>query len=52
MKRALAQAIKGMTVKTWEIRENSEGRRVVYVRYGGKTPRRPRKVGRGRRKSR
>ena len=33
MKRTLAQALKGMKVKSWEIRENSEGRRVVYVRF-------------------
>ena len=38
MKKTLAQALKGMKVKSWEIRENSEGRRVVYVRFVEKEP--------------
>jgi endonuclease YncB( thermonuclease family) len=29
----LQDAIKGMQVKNWEIREDSNGRRVVYVRF-------------------
>ena len=33
MRKTLAQALKGMKVKNWEIRENSKGRRVVYVRF-------------------
>ncbi|MDO5319323.1 MAG: hypothetical protein Q4G65_11900 [bacterium] len=38
MRKTLAQALKGMKVKSWEIRENSEGRRVVYVRFVEKEP--------------
>ena len=33
MRKTLAQALKGMKVKNWEIRENSKGHRVVYVRF-------------------
>ena len=33
MKKTLADAIKGMRVKSWEVREHSNGRRVVYVRF-------------------
>jgi len=29
----LNEALKGMKVKNWEIRENSAGGRVVYVRF-------------------
>ena len=35
MRKTLAQALKGMKVKSWE---NSEGRRVVYVRFVEKEP--------------
>ncbi len=38
MRKTLAQALKGMKVKNWEIRENSKGRRVVYVRFVEKEP--------------
>ena len=38
MRKTLAQAHKGMKVKNWEIRENSKGRRVVYVRFVEKEP--------------
>ena len=34
----LQDAIKGMQVKNWEIREDSTGRRVVYVRFIPKSP--------------
>ena len=34
----LQDAIKGMKVKNWEIREDSNGKRVVYVRFVPKTP--------------
>ena len=29
----LQEALKGMKVKNWEIRESSNGKRVVYVRF-------------------
>ena len=32
-KKKLNDAIKGMYVRNWEIREDSSGRRVVYVRF-------------------
>ena len=32
----LNEAIKGMAVKNWERRENSDGKRVVYVRFAPK----------------
>ena len=38
MKKTLSEAIKGMQVKNWEVRENSLGKRVVYVRFVPKTP--------------
>ena len=38
MRKTLAQALKGMKVNNWEIRENSKGRRVVYVRFVEKEP--------------
>ena len=34
----LQDAIKGMKVKNWEIREDSNGKRIVYVRFVPKTP--------------
>ena len=33
MKKTLADAIKGMQVKSWEVREHSDGKRAVYVRF-------------------
>ena len=38
VKRNLAETIKGMQVKNWEMREHSNGRRVVYVRFVPKEP--------------
>jgi hypothetical protein len=38
MKKTLAEAVKGMQVKSWEVREHSNGRRVVYVRFEEKRP--------------
>ena len=38
-KKKLSDAIKGMQVKNWEARENSDGKRVVYVRFIPKVPR-------------
>ena len=38
MKKTLAEAIKGMQVKSWEVREHSDGRRVVYVRFEERRP--------------
>ena len=38
MKKTLAEAIKGMQVKNWEMREHSDGKRVVYVRFTPKEP--------------
>ena len=38
MRKTLAQVLKGMKVKNWEIRENSKGHRVVYVRFVEKEP--------------
>ena len=29
----LSDALKGMKVKSWEVRQHSSGRRVVYVRF-------------------
>jgi hypothetical protein len=37
-KKKLSDAIKGMQIKNWEARENSEGKRVVYVRFIPKSP--------------
>ena len=34
----LQEAIKGMEVKNWERRENSNGKCVVYVRFAPKSP--------------
>ena len=34
----LQEAIKGMAVKSWERRENSDGKRKVYVRFAPKVP--------------
>ena len=34
----LQDAIKGMQVKNWEIREDSTGKHVVYVRFIPKSP--------------
>ena len=36
MKKTLADAIKGMQVKSWEVREHSDGKRAVYVRFAPK----------------
>ena len=36
MKKTLAEAVKGMQVKSWEVRERSDGKRVVYVRFAPK----------------
>ena len=38
MKKTLSEAIKGMQVKSWEVREHSDGKRVVYVRFAPKEP--------------
>ena len=38
MKKTLAEAIRGMQVKSWEVREHSDGKRVVYVRFAPKEP--------------
>ena len=38
MKKTLAEAVKGMQVKSWEVREHSNGKRVVYVRFAPKEP--------------
>ena len=38
MKKTLAEAVKGMQVKSWEVRERSDGKRVVYVRFVPKEP--------------
>ena len=38
MKKTLADAIKGMQVRNWEVREHSNGRRVVYVRFEERPP--------------
>ena len=38
MKKTLAEAVKGMQVKSWEVREHSNGRRVVYVRFEERRP--------------
>ena len=37
-RKTLAEAIKGMEVKNWEMREHSDGRCVVYVRFVPKPP--------------
>jgi len=33
MKKKLSEVLTGMQVKNWEIRESSNGTRVVYVRF-------------------
>ena len=38
MKKSLAEAIKGMQVRNWEVREHSNGKRVVYVRFEERRP--------------
>ena len=38
MKNTLAETIKGMEVKSWERREHSDGKCVVYVRFVPKAP--------------
>ena len=38
MKKKLAEAIKGMQVESWEVREHSSGERKVYVRLVRKAP--------------
>ena len=38
MKKKLAEAIKGMQVENWEVREHSNGKRKVYVRFTQKKP--------------
>ena len=37
-RKTLAEAVKGMQVKSWEVREHSTGRRVVYVRFEERRP--------------
>ncbi len=34
----LQDALKGMKVKSWEMRVNDKGRKVVYVRFSEKKP--------------
>ena len=38
MKKTVAEAVKGMQVKSWEVREHSNGKRVVYVRFEERRP--------------
>ena len=38
MKKTLAETVRGMQVKSWEVREHSDGKRVVYVRFVPKEP--------------
>ena len=38
MKMKLADAVKGMQVESWEVREHSNGKRKVYVRFVRKEP--------------
>ena len=38
MKKKLADAIRGMQVESWEVREYSSGMRKVYVRFVRKKP--------------
>ena len=38
MKKKLHEAIKGMQVESWEVRERSNGTRKVYVRFTQKEP--------------
>jgi hypothetical protein len=37
-RKTLAEAIKGMQVSSWEVREHSNGKRKVYVRFEEKRP--------------
>lgn len=38
MKKKLQDAIKGMQVESWEVREHSNGKRKVYVRFAQRKP--------------
>jgi len=38
MKKSLNQVIKGMRVENWEVRENSNGKRKVFVRFVENVP--------------
>ena len=38
MKKKLQDAVKGMQVESWEVREHSNGTRKVYVRFARKKP--------------
>ena len=38
MKRKLQEAVKGMRVESWEMREHSSGKRKVYVRFAQRKP--------------
>ena len=38
MKKKLQEAVKGMQVNNWEMREYSNGKRKVYVRFVPKEP--------------
>ena len=38
MKKKLQDAIKGMLVESWEVREYSSGKRKVYVRFAQRKP--------------
>ena len=38
MKKKLSDAIKGMQVESWEVREHSNGKRKAYVRFVQKEP--------------
>ena len=37
-RKTLAEAIRGMQVSSWEVREHSNGKRKVYVRFAPKEP--------------
>ncbi len=37
-RKTLAEAIRGMQVSSWEVREHSNGRRKVYVRFEERRP--------------
>ena len=38
MKTKLADVVKGMQVESWEVREHSNGKRKVYVRFVRRKP--------------
>ena len=38
MKKTLAEAVKGMQVESWDVRERSNGTRKVYVRFSQRKP--------------